>query len=181
MWARIRAHRHPPLEGSRRAKLAPWVDAKRRGGVGRVGIAAPRTIASPPHPVSHFATLMRADPPPPGEGKNSAVKAALTIAATPRPTKMGPLAIAGISRQNFEKPQFMAFLKKGSRHNGPASKLARRSRQGSCPAPRPAQVTLGLPIYCLSMISGQTLRVCPEGKPVSTFPDHALSPADRRR
>src|SRR5260370_39057820 len=30
----------------------------------------------------------------------------------------------------------------------------------------------------LSMISGQTLRVCPEGKPVPTFPDHAL---DRRR
>src|ERR1700726_1051956 len=28
--------------------------------------------------------------------------------------------------------------------------------------------------YCLSMISGQTLRVCPEGKPVPTFPDHAL-------
>src|SRR5271170_7113076 len=27
---------------------------------------------------------------------------------------------------------------------------------------------------CLSMISGQTLRVCPEGKPVPTFPDHAL-------
>jgi hypothetical protein len=26
-----------------------------------------------------------------------------------------------------------------------------------------------------SMISGQTLRVCPEGKPVPTFPDHALS------
>jgi hypothetical protein len=26
----------------------------------------------------------------------------------------------------------------------------------------------------LSMISGQTLRVSPEGKPVSTFPDHAL-------
>ncbi|HET7086429.1 MAG TPA: hypothetical protein VFI23_16770 [Rhizomicrobium sp.] len=26
---------------------------------------------------------------------------------------------------------------------------------------------------CLSMISGQTLRVCPEGKPVPTFPDHA--------
>jgi len=24
------------------------------------------------------------------------------------------------------------------------------------------------------MISGQTLGVCPEGKPVSTFPDHAL-------
>src|SRR6202158_2317821 len=23
------------------------------------------------------------------------------------------------------------------------------------------------------MISGQTLRVCPEGKPVSAFPDHA--------
>ena len=30
--------------------------------------------------------------------------------------------------------------------------------------------------FCLSMISGQTLRVCPEGKPVSTFPDHALVP-----
>src|SRR5713101_4244396 len=29
--------------------------------------------------------------------------------------------------------------------------------------------------FCLSMISGQTLRVCPEGKPVSTFPDHALA------
>jgi hypothetical protein len=28
--------------------------------------------------------------------------------------------------------------------------------------------------FCLSMIFGQTLRVCPEGKPVSTFPDHAL-------
>jgi hypothetical protein len=27
---------------------------------------------------------------------------------------------------------------------------------------------------CLSMISGQTLRICREGKPVSTFPDHAL-------
>src|SRR3981189_786117 len=27
---------------------------------------------------------------------------------------------------------------------------------------------------CLSMISGQTLRVCPEGKPGSTFPDHAV-------
>jgi hypothetical protein len=25
------------------------------------------------------------------------------------------------------------------------------------------------------MISGQTLRVCPEGKPVPTFPDHALA------
>ena len=28
--------------------------------------------------------------------------------------------------------------------------------------------------FCLGMISGQTLRVCPEGKPVPTFPDHAL-------
>src|ERR1700688_4126388 len=28
--------------------------------------------------------------------------------------------------------------------------------------------------FCLSMIFGQTLRVCPEGKPVPTFPDHAL-------
>jgi hypothetical protein len=28
--------------------------------------------------------------------------------------------------------------------------------------------------FDLSMISGQTLRVCPEGKPVPTFPDHAL-------
>jgi len=27
---------------------------------------------------------------------------------------------------------------------------------------------------CLSMISAQTLRVCREGKPVPTFPDHAL-------
>src|ERR1700704_2682375 len=29
------------------------------------------------------------------------------------------------------------------------------------------------PSFCLSMISGQTLCVCPEGKPVPTFPDHA--------
>src|SRR6267143_4029332 len=28
--------------------------------------------------------------------------------------------------------------------------------------------------YCLSIISAQTLRVCREGKPVPTFPDHAL-------
>jgi acyl-coenzyme A thioesterase PaaI-like protein len=33
---------------------------------------------------------------------------------------------------------------------------------------------------CLGMISGQTLRVCPEGKPVSTFPDHALDIAGIR-
>src|ERR1700692_3507060 len=30
------------------------------------------------------------------------------------------------------------------------------------------------PFSCLSIISGQTLRVCPEGKPVPTFPDRAL-------
>ncbi len=32
------------------------------------------------------------------------------------------------------------------------------------------------PSFCLSMISGQTLRVCPERKPVPTFPDHAPAP-----
>src|SRR6266851_541005 len=31
------------------------------------------------------------------------------------------------------------------------------------------------PSFCLSMIFAQTLRVCREGKPVPTFPDHALS------
>jgi hypothetical protein len=34
-------------------------------------------------------------------------------------------------------------------------------------------------LFCLSMISGNAYRVCPEGKPVLTFPDHApgaLSP-----
>src|SRR5712691_11394069 len=43
--------------------------------------------------------------------------------------------------------------------------------------------------FCWSMISGQTLRVCPEGKPVPTphqvrgrlFPDHALESRDRLR
>src|SRR5438445_13222206 len=35
--------------------------------------------------------------------------------------------------------------------------------------------------FCLSMISGQTLRVCPEGKPVPTFPDHAPSVFQRKR
>src|SRR6266699_4650457 len=34
--------------------------------------------------------------------------------------------------------------------------------------------------FCLSMISGQTLRVCPEGKPVSTFPDHPLARCRKR-
>src|SRR6185312_9076937 len=29
--------------------------------------------------------------------------------------------------------------------------------------------------YCLRMISAQTLRVCREGKPLHTFPDHALA------
>jgi hypothetical protein len=33
--------------------------------------------------------------------------------------------------------------------------------------------------FCLSMISAQTLRVCREGKPVPTFPDHALEPKCR--
>src|SRR5437879_5022157 len=28
------------------------------------------------------------------------------------------------------------------------------------------------PSFCLSVISGQTRCVCPEGKPVPTFPDH---------
>jgi hypothetical protein len=36
---------------------------------------------------------------------------------------------------------------------------------------------LALP-FCLSMISAQTLRVCREGKPVSTFPDHAQYASD---
>ena len=31
--------------------------------------------------------------------------------------------------------------------------------------------------YCLRMISAQTLRVCREGKPLYTFPDHALTQA----
>src|SRR6266849_2431748 len=35
--------------------------------------------------------------------------------------------------------------------------------------------------FCLSMISAQTLRVCPVGKPVPTFPDHALDGDARRR
>src|ERR1700675_721832 len=44
--------------------------------------------------------------------------------------------------------------------------------------------------FCSSMISGQTLRVCPEGKPVPThravarghaFPDHALASRTSRR
>src|SRR5258708_15980471 len=33
--------------------------------------------------------------------------------------------------------------------------------------------------YCLSMISAQTLRVCREGKPAPTFPDHALAVRER--
>ena len=48
------------------------------------------------------------------------------------------------------------------------------------------RIVISLYLFDLSMISGQTLRVCPEGKPVSThrvvarghaFPDHALSSA----
>jgi hypothetical protein len=36
------------------------------------------------------------------------------------------------------------------------------------------RIVIPLYLFDLSMISGQTLRVCPEGKPVPTFPDHAL-------
>src|SRR5882757_8874350 len=48
--------------------------------------------------------------------------------------------------------------------------------------PRPPKVdpaTLPAPSrssLCLTMISAQALRACREGKPVPTFPDHALSP-----
>src|SRR5260370_42082124 len=35
--------------------------------------------------------------------------------------------------------------------------------------------------FCLSMISAQTLRVCREGKPVPTFPDHAPVPGITNR
>ena len=44
------------------------------------------------------------------------------------------------------------------------------------------RIVIPAPAFCWSMISGQTLRVCPEGKPVPThrvvaqghaFPDHA--------
>src|SRR5712691_2905071 len=48
-----------------------------------------------------------------------------------------------------------------------------------CWRPSPHSVWRGTnrhpaPSFCLSMISAQTLRVCREGKPVPTFPDHAL-------
>src|ERR1700676_3301444 len=35
------------------------------------------------------------------------------------------------------------------------------------------RIAISLYLFCSSMISAQTLRVCREGKPVSTFPDHA--------
>src|ERR1700694_5500486 len=35
------------------------------------------------------------------------------------------------------------------------------------------RIVIPLYLFCLSMISAQTLRVCREGKPVPTFPDHA--------
>src|SRR5258708_31348811 len=38
----------------------------------------------------------------------------------------------------------------------------------------PSDLVRGLCVYVLRMISAQTLRVCREGKPVPTFPDHAL-------
>jgi hypothetical protein len=45
--------------------------------------------------------------------------------------------------------------------------LTRAARAANWPI---APLSLGL-----SVISGQTLGVCPEKKPVSTFPDHALN------
>jgi hypothetical protein len=36
------------------------------------------------------------------------------------------------------------------------------------------RIVIPLYSFCLSMISAQTLRVCREGKPASTFPDHSL-------
>jgi hypothetical protein len=35
------------------------------------------------------------------------------------------------------------------------------------------RIVIPLYLFCLSMIAAQTLRVCREGKPVPTFPDHA--------
>src|SRR6266436_8948053 len=43
------------------------------------------------------------------------------------------------------------------------------------------RIVIALYLFCLSMISAQTLRVCREGKPVSTFPDHALCPPEIAR
>src|ERR1700737_4532110 len=45
------------------------------------------------------------------------------------------------------------------------------------------RIVIPLYLFCLSMISAQTpFGVCREGKPVPTFPDHALSNGiDRRR
>src|SRR6201982_4176107 len=34
---------------------------------------------------------------------------------------------------------------------------------------------IAIELYFLRMISAQTLRVCREGKPLHTFPDHALA------
>src|SRR3981081_366518 len=39
------------------------------------------------------------------------------------------------------------------------------------------RIVIPLYLFCLSMISAQTLRVVREGKPVPTFPDHALARA----
>jgi hypothetical protein len=61
---------YPPLEGEgRRPPATRSVVRKRRGGVGRVGVETPRSITSPPHPVSHFASLNVSRPSPSREGE----------------------------------------------------------------------------------------------------------------
>src|SRR3979411_1321540 len=57
-------------------------------------------------------------------------------------------------------------------HHSSAQLITTGTMISSCNARHPVAA-----YFCWSMISGQTLRVCPEGKPVSTFPDHALAGA----
>jgi malonate transporter and related proteins len=46
--------------------------------------------------------------------------------------------------------------------------------------PAPNALDPGTASYCLRMISAQTLRVCREGKPLHTFPDHARGRNDMK-
>src|SRR6266700_4681918 len=95
-----------------------------------------------------------------------------------------PSAVHGRAwTKNCENKPMQSRVNTGSQHSCcAASGREKKNAPSSWPQPN----LIPLYIFLLSMISGQTLRVCPEGKPVPThrvvarghaFPDHAEKPA----
>src|SRR5882672_11921624 len=98
----------------------------------------------------------------------------------PPPRRLPPPASSSIRKPSTRMP---------SNRRPPRKRSRAEFRVGRTPQARPVQAGLETPPerdgirlnrhralgFCLSMISAQTRRVCREGKPLHTFPDHALA------